>query len=129
MMADPNGQRRRERGSAAATTRVWGVNSPSSPENGVSMTLSVEQRIAEELGVQLWQVTAAIGLLDDGATVPFVARYRKEVTGTLDDTQLRTLLERLGYLRELDKRRIAILDSIRGQGKLRCRSERISTIG
>jgi protein Tex len=82
------------------------------------VTLSVEQRIAEELGVQQWQVTAAIGLLDDGATVPFVARYRKEVTGTLDDAQLRTLQERLGYLRELDKRRLAILDSIRSQGKL-----------
>jgi protein Tex len=82
------------------------------------VTTPVEQRIAEELGVQQWQVTAAIGLLDDGATVPFVARYRKEVTGTLDDTQLRTLQERLGYLRELDKRRIAILDSIRSQGKL-----------
>jgi uncharacterized protein len=78
----------------------------------------VEQRIAEELGVQHWQVAAAVGLLDDGATVPFVARYRKEVTGTLDDIQLRELQERLGYLRELEKRREAILESIRSQGKL-----------
>src|SRR3954447_6285888 len=80
--------------------------------------MPVEQQIAEELGVQQWQVTAAIGLLDDGATVPFVARYRKEVTGTLDDAQLRTLQERLDYLRELGKRRIAILESVRSQGKL-----------
>ncbi|GLY31719.1 Tex family protein [Kineosporia sp. NBRC 101731] len=82
------------------------------------MTVSVEQRIADELQVQLWQVVAAIGLLDDGATVPFVARYRKEVTGTLDDAQLRTLQERLAYLRELEKRREAILESIGSQGKL-----------
>ncbi len=82
------------------------------------MTVSVEQRIADELQVQQWQVVAAIGLLDDGATVPFVARYRKEVTGTLDDAQLRTLQERLVYLRELDKRREAILESIGSQGKL-----------
>ncbi|WP_332879962.1 Tex family protein [Kineosporia rhizophila] len=82
------------------------------------MTVSVEQRIADELQVQPWQVVAAVGLLDDGATVPFVARYRKEVTGTLDDAQLRTLQERLGYLRELEKRREAILESIASQGKL-----------
>ena len=82
------------------------------------MVQPVEQRIAEELGVQQWQVVAAIGLLDEGATVPFVARYRKEVTGTLDDAQLRELQERLGYLRELEKRREAILESIRSQGKL-----------
>src|SRR3546814_7135254 len=64
------------------------------------------------------QVFAAIGLLDEGATVPFIARYRKEVTGGLDDTQLRTLEERLGYLRELESRRETVLDSIRSQGKL-----------
>src|SRR3954463_8444924 len=80
--------------------------------------MPVEQQIAEELGVQRWQVAAAIGLLDDGATVPFVARYRKEVTGNLDDAQLRTLQERLAYLRELEKRREAILESIQSQGKL-----------
>src|SRR5246127_4702993 len=79
---------------------------------------SIGQRIAEELGVGDAQVEAAVGLLDDGATVPFVARYRKEATGGLDDAQLRTLEERLRYLRELDARREAIMESIRAQGKL-----------
>ena len=78
----------------------------------------INLRIAEELGVREQQVAAAISLLDGGATVPFVARYRKEATGTLDDVQLRTLEERLRYLRELDERRAAILDSIAQQGKL-----------
>ncbi|WP_028568682.1 Tex family protein [Salinispora tropica] len=82
------------------------------------MTLSVSQRIAEELGVAERQVHAAVELLDGGATVPFIARYRKEATGLLDDTQLRTLEERLRYLRELDQRRAAILESIGSQGKL-----------
>ena len=82
------------------------------------MTTAIHQRIAEELGVREAQVTAAVGLLDGGATVPFIARYRKEVTGTLDDQQLRTLEERLGYLRELEERRAAVLESIRSQGKL-----------
>jgi uncharacterized protein len=80
--------------------------------------LSIGQRIAGELNVQEWQVKAAIDLLDSGATVPFIARYRKEVTGTLDDAQLRTLEERLRYLRELEDRRKTILDSIREQGKM-----------
>lgn len=80
--------------------------------------LSIGQRIASELNVQEWQVKAAIELLDGGATVPFIARYRKEVTGTLDDVQLRTLEERLRYLRELEDRRKTILDSIKEQGKL-----------
>lgn len=79
---------------------------------------SISQRIAEQLGVREWHVEAAISLLDAGATVPFVARYRKEAIGTLDDTQLRTLEERLRYLRELEDRRAAILGSIRDQGKL-----------
>ncbi|MDB5363511.1 MAG: binding domain protein [Rhodospirillales bacterium] len=78
----------------------------------------ISLRIAEELGAQEWQVAATIDLLDGGATVPFVARYRKEATGALDDAQLRTLEERLGYLRELEERRTAILSSIREQGKL-----------
>jgi protein Tex len=78
----------------------------------------VTRRIAEELGVRESQVAAAVELLDGGATVPFIARYRKELTGTLDDAQLRTLEERLRYLRELDERRAAILESIRAQGKL-----------
>ncbi|MFI5834006.1 Tex family protein [Micromonospora sp. NPDC051300] len=82
------------------------------------VTQSVHQRIAEELGVAERQVRAAVELLDGGATVPFIARYRKEATGTLDDAQLRTLEERLRYLRELDERRAAVLESIRGQGKL-----------
>src|SRR3954454_1424987 len=80
--------------------------------------MSIEQRIADELGVRDGQVAAAVGLLDGGATVPFVARYRKEATDGLDDAQLRTLEERLGYLRELEERRGAILDGIREQGKL-----------
>ena len=79
---------------------------------------SIAQRIAEELSVAERQVAAAVELLDGGATVPFIARYRKEATGALDDTQLRTLEERLRYLRELEERRKAILDSIRAQGKL-----------
>src|SRR5271168_930331 len=78
----------------------------------------ISLRIAEELGVREHQVAAAIALLDGGATVPFVARYRKEATGALDDAQLRTLKERLRYLRELDERRATILDSISQQGKL-----------
>lgn len=82
------------------------------------MTQSVHQRIADELGVAERQVRAAVELLDGGATVPFIARYRKEATGLLDDSQLRTLEERLRYLRELDERRAAVLESIRGQGKL-----------
>jgi uncharacterized protein len=79
---------------------------------------SINQRIADELEVRPNQVAAAVELLDGGATVPFIARYRKEVTGTLDDTQLRTLEERLRYLRELEERRAAVLESIRSQGKL-----------
>src|SRR5262249_29956821 len=75
-------------------------------------------RIATELGVREGQVAAAVELLDGGATVPFIARYRKEATGTLDDAQLRTLEERLTYLREMEERRAAILASLDEQGKL-----------
>src|SRR3569623_925845 len=74
--------------------------------------------IASEISAKPQQVLTAIDLLDEGATVPFIARYRKEVTGGLDDTQLRNLEERLTYLRELESRRSAVLDSIREQGKL-----------
>lgn len=74
--------------------------------------------IASEINARAEQVKAAIQLLDEGATVPFIARYRKEVTGGLDDTQLRTLAERLSYLRELNARRASIVDSINGQGKM-----------
>ena len=76
------------------------------------------QRIADELGVKASQVSAAVGLLDEGATVPFISRYRKEVTGGLDDSQMRILETRLGYLREMEDRRKAILESIEEQGKL-----------
>jgi uncharacterized protein len=79
---------------------------------------SISQRIAEELQVQPQQVNAAVQLLDEGATVPFIARYRKEVTGGLDDTQMRHLEERLRYLRELEDRRATILKSIAEQEKL-----------
>jgi uncharacterized protein len=84
----------------------------------------VDQRIADELGVAVRRVSAAVELLDGGATVPFIARYRKEATGTLDDAQLRTLEERLHYLRELDERRAAILTEIGTQGKLTDELER-----
>ncbi|UQI46954.1 RNA-binding transcriptional accessory protein [Streptomyces sp. HU2014] len=79
---------------------------------------SIEGRIAEELGVRERQVKAAVDLLDSGSTVPFIARYRKEATEMLDDAQLRTLEERLRYLRELEDRRTAVLESVRSQGKL-----------
>lgn len=78
----------------------------------------IHQQIAQELSVREQQVEAAIALLDGGATVPFIARYRKELTGALDDAQLRTLEERLTYLRELEERRAVVLESIREQGKL-----------
>lgn len=79
---------------------------------------NINQKIAQELGVRAEQVEATVTLLDGGATVPFIARYRKEATGALDDAQLRTLEERLVYLRELEDRRKAILESVREQGKL-----------
>nr|WP_256725205.1 Tex family protein [Streptomyces acidiscabies] len=79
---------------------------------------SIEGRIAGELGVRERQVRAAVELLDGGSTVPFIARYRKEATEMLDDAQLRTLEERLRYLRELEERRTAVLESVREQGKL-----------
>ena len=79
---------------------------------------SISRRIAEELGVREQQVNATVELLDEGATVPFIARYRKEITGSLDDSQLRNLEERLRYLRELEDRRATILKSIEEQGKL-----------
>jgi uncharacterized protein len=80
--------------------------------------MSITQRIADELGIRINQVDAVVGLLEEGATVPFIARYRKEATGGLDDTQLRTLVERLDYLRELEDRRGAVLKSVQEQGKL-----------
>src|ERR1700733_13885855 len=79
---------------------------------------NINRQIADELGVREQQVAATVELLNGGATVPFVARYRKEITGGLDDAQLRTLEERLTYLRELEERRTVILESVREQGKL-----------
>jgi len=87
-------------------------------ETTADPTASIIKRIAAELAVRDHQVAAAVDLLDGGATVPFIARYRKEATGTLDDAQLRTLDERLRYLRELEERRTAILASVEEQGKL-----------
>ena len=87
-------------------------------EPAADPTRPIIKRIAAELAVRDNQVAAAVDLLDGGATVPFIARYRKEATGTLDDAQLRTLDERLRYLRELEERRAAILASIDEQGKL-----------
>jgi len=78
----------------------------------------IEQRLAAELGARPQQVNAAVALLDEGASVPFISRYRKEVTGGLDDTQLRLLEERLSYMRELEERRVAVIASIDEQGKL-----------
>ncbi|MBT2535328.1 Tex family protein [Arthrobacter sp. ISL-69] len=78
----------------------------------------IAAQIAGELGVKAWQVKAAVDLLDGGSTVPFIARYRKEATGTLDDTQLRELEERLRYIRELEDRRRTVLEAISAQGKL-----------
>ncbi|MBX7456535.1 RNA-binding transcriptional accessory protein [Mycolicibacterium sp. 3033] len=95
-------------GSALVTTSSAPIRRPK----------SVTARLAAELAVGEGQVSAAVRLLDEGATVPFIARYRKEVTGSLDDGQLRTLADRLTYLRELDDRRDAVLESIREQGKL-----------
>ncbi|BAN34891.1 RNA binding S1 domain protein [Sulfuricella denitrificans skB26] len=88
------------------------------------MITSITQRIAQELFVHPNQVQAAVDLLDGGATVPFISRYRKEATGSLDDTQMRTLEERLRYLRELEERRSAILKSVAEQGKLSAELEK-----
>src|SRR5258708_4256290 len=93
-------------------------DSPASMTSERSRVANINRQIAEELGVREQQVEATVALLDGGATVPFVARYRKELTGALDDAQLRTLEERLNYLRELEERRSAILNSVREQGKL-----------
>ncbi|NOT17201.1 MAG: RNA-binding transcriptional accessory protein [Sulfuriferula sp.] len=82
------------------------------------MLPAIEQRLAQELSVRPQQIIAAVSLLDEGATVPFISRYRKEATGGLDDTQMRLLEERLAYLRELEQRREAIINSISEQGKL-----------
>jgi protein Tex len=90
------------------------LNLPSAEQ----IALRINNQIATEMKVRPQQIGVAVGLMDEGATVPFIARYRKEVTGGLDDTQLRNIEERLLYLRELEERRMAILKSIHEQGKL-----------
>jgi uncharacterized protein len=110
-----NGHLRFRLGSAVGL-RFTGHNFLSARGGRVATT--IHRRLAEELGVREQQVEAAVTLLDGGATVPFIARYRKEATGALDDAQLRALEERLNYLRELEDRRAIILNSIREQGKL-----------
>ena len=101
---------------AAPTPEAVGLAAPI--RSASTIASGIAQRIAAEIAAQPAQVRAAIDLLDEGATVPFIARYRKEVTGGLDDTQLRHLEQQLGYLRELEERRDAILASIAEQGKL-----------
>ena len=80
--------------------------------------MDIVLKIKEELKVEKWQVEAAIKLIDEGNTIPFISRYRKEVTGSLNDEQLRNLDERLKYLRSLEERREAVLASIEEQGKM-----------
>ena len=80
--------------------------------------MDINQKITEELGVKKWQVDAAVSLIDEGNTIPFIARYRKEATGTLDDEQLRKLHERLMYLRNLEEKKEQVLSSIEEQGKM-----------
>ena len=80
--------------------------------------MNIEKKIAEELGIKVTQVEAAVKLIDEGCTIPFIARYRKEVTGALNDEQLRNLDERLKYLRNLEDRKTQVLASIEEQGKL-----------
>src|SRR5271170_6212076 len=98
--------------------RPCGDYSPAATASERFRVANINQQIAKELGVREQQVEATVALLDGGATVPFIARYRKEITGALDDAQLRTLEERLNYLRELEARRAVILESVREQGKL-----------
>jgi len=101
---------------AAPATEAAGLAAPA--RSSASIAATIAQRIAADISAQAAQVRAAIELLDEGATVPFIARYRKEVTGGLDDTQLRKLEQQLGYLRDMEERRDAILGSIAEQGKL-----------
>ena len=80
--------------------------------------MDILKQLKEELNIRLWQVEAAVKLIDEGNTIPFIARYRKEATGSLDDEQLRTLYERLQYLRNLEDKKNQVLNSIEEQGKL-----------
>jgi uncharacterized protein len=105
---------------SGAGTKPNGAPAPGSAgrQDTDQLAARIAEQIASELGVKAWQVKAAVELLDGGSTVPFIARYRKEATGTLDDGQLRELDERLRYLRELEDRRRAVLEAIAAQGKL-----------
>ena len=80
--------------------------------------MDINQKITEELGVKEWQVEAAVKLIDEGNTIPFISRYRKEATGSLNDEQLRKLYERLMYLRNLEEKKEQVLATIEEQGKL-----------
>ena len=80
--------------------------------------MDILQKLEEELGVEKWQVEAAVKLIDEGNTIPFISRYRKEATGSLNDEQLRNLNERLAYLRSLEEKKEQVLGSIEEQGKL-----------
>ena len=80
--------------------------------------MDILQKLTEELEVQKWQIEAAVGLIDEGNTIPFISRYRKEATGSLNDEQLRSLHERLVYLRNLEEKKQQVLSSIEEQGKL-----------
>lgn len=104
-------------GQDVLVTQLPHVPSPA-PSTPAKREDGIYSQIATELGVKAWQVKAAVELLDGGSTVPFIARYRKEATGTLDDTQLRDLDERLRYLRELEDRRRTVLDAVAAQGQL-----------
>ncbi len=109
-------------GSTAAGSTAAGSTAAKIPVGKIAAgkinTAKITARIAAELSAAPWQVQAAVDLLDGGATVPFIARYRKEATGSLDDAQLRTLTERLDYLRELEDRRGAVTEAITAQGKM-----------
>ena len=80
--------------------------------------MDINQKLTEELGVKRWQVDAAVKLIDEGNTIPFISRYRKEVTGSLNDEQLRKLHERLVYLRNLEEKKEQVISSIEEQGKM-----------
>jgi protein Tex len=103
---------------AGTTPKDTPVPRPAGGQGTDDVAARIAEQIAAELGVKAWQVKAAVELLDGGSTVPFIARYRKEATGTLDDGQLRDLDERLRYLRELEDRRRTVLEAIAAQGKL-----------
>src|SRR6478735_2519604 len=114
----PSAQPRRADVSTPTVDTAGHTAGPTAGQTTGEVAGKINAAIAGELDAQRWQVEAAVALLDGGATVPFIARYRKEATGSLDDAQLRSLTERLDYLRELEERRAAIIESVRGQGKL-----------